>query len=82
VAANSHGTLAGYLDAFDTAVDADDFSSAKKALVKAEARLESLPSTTRMSFRGRLDAAWSMLEKLEAVSTGNRPIRLLYRRGR
>lgn len=80
--ANSHGTLAGYLNDFDTALDADDYTTAKKALIKAEVRLEALPNTTRMTWRGRLDAAWSMLEKLEATDSANRPRRVLLRRGR
>lgn len=58
-------TLSGYLESFATYVDASNYSSAKAELVKAEAILQSLPSTDQATWRGTLDRCWEMLVDLE-----------------
>ena len=68
MAQNTKGSVDGFLADFNAAVDADDYTAAKKALIKADVAHQALPQTTLTSFRGDLSKAWDLLEKLNQGS--------------
>lgn len=49
--------LDNFLTAFETYLDAGNYASAEIELLKAEARLQAMPSTEQFSWRGSLTSA-------------------------
>lgn len=58
------GTLDGFLDSFNTYVDASNWDAAEAELLKAEVVVQALPDTNQARWAGQLQAAWKMLQVL------------------
>lgn len=73
------GTIETAVDAFNTYIDADNYSAAKKELAKIGVTLATRPDNERLRWRSTLKDAMQILEELRLADGGWKS--LLWRRG-
>ena len=80
MATGTKAALDAHIASFHENVGNEAWDSALKDLLKAEATLQTLPSTDRSQYAGTLTRCWDLLERLRSSTSG--PKKMLLRRGR